>query len=121
MFQLWEESQTENSKLRIEMNTTKEELQSTRNQLDTAVQVKQIFSVYFIIPVYYFSINALPNLDYLCLREEKHFCGEKCYLGCKVLKIWQVRWILKLMSKSFLNNKFILIKGSSQKLSLIHI
>merc|ERR1711913_125910 len=35
---LWEESQAENSRLRVEMNTIKEDLTSTKHQLDTAVQ-----------------------------------------------------------------------------------
>merc|ERR1711874_788627 len=35
---LWEESQVENSRLRVEMNTIKEDLNSTKHQLDTAVQ-----------------------------------------------------------------------------------
>jgi len=35
---LWEESQAENSRLRVEMNTIKEDLSSTKQQLDTAVQ-----------------------------------------------------------------------------------
>jgi len=35
---LWEESQTENARLRHDMNTIKEDLSSTRHQLDAAIQ-----------------------------------------------------------------------------------
>ena len=38
-FQLWEESQEENSRLRSEMETTRQDLDSTRQQLDSAIQV----------------------------------------------------------------------------------
>ena len=38
-FQLWEESQEENSRLRSEMEATRQDLDSTRQQLDSAIQV----------------------------------------------------------------------------------
>ena len=39
LFQLWEESQEENSRLRSEMEATRQDLDSTRQQLDSAIQV----------------------------------------------------------------------------------
>ena len=39
LFQLWEESQEENSRLRSEMEATRLDLDSTRQQLDSAIQV----------------------------------------------------------------------------------
>ena len=38
-FQLWEESQSENRRLRLENNALKLELQTTKTQLELAVQV----------------------------------------------------------------------------------
>ena len=40
-FQLWEESQEENSRLRSEMEATRQDLDSTRQQLDSAIQVRR--------------------------------------------------------------------------------
>ena len=39
--QLWEASQSENSKLRTEMSSIRTDLDSTRHQLEAAIQVKQ--------------------------------------------------------------------------------
>ena len=38
-FQLWEESQSENSRLRTEMNGIRSDLDTTRHQLEAAIQV----------------------------------------------------------------------------------
>ena len=40
MGQLWEESQAENSRLRLEMNSLRLELEATKNQVENAIQVR---------------------------------------------------------------------------------
>ena len=37
---MWEESQTENSRLRLEMASIRQDLDSAKSQLETAIQVK---------------------------------------------------------------------------------
>ena len=39
LFQLWEESQAENARLRLDMNAIRSDLDSTRHQLEAAIQV----------------------------------------------------------------------------------
>ena len=42
---LWEESQSDNRRLRLENNALKLELQTTKNQLELAVQVRPRFTI----------------------------------------------------------------------------
>jgi len=48
ILKLWEESQAENSRLRLEMNSLRMELESTKRQLENAFQVLLIIDSKFI-------------------------------------------------------------------------